>query len=60
MARPKKEGKPVSLMMEISLFNELENYCEKTYLSKTAVIEMALKQLFDEKEKNQNMIQSND
>ena len=47
MARPKKEGKAVSLMMEKSVFEQLENYCDKTYLSKTAVIEKALKELFE-------------
>ena len=51
MARPKKDGKPVSLMMEINLFKQLEDYCEKTYLSKTAVIELALMQLFKEEKK---------
>lgn len=48
MARPKKEGKAVSLLMDKSLFEQLEQYCEVTYLSKTAAIEKALKLLFEE------------
>lgn len=47
MARPKKEGKAVSLLMDKDLFEELEQYCEKTYLSKTAAIEKALRQMLD-------------
>ena len=54
MARPKKEGKAVSLLMDIDLFEQLEEYCEKTYLSKTAAIEKALKMMFEEEENSSN------
>lgn len=47
MARPKKEGKTVSLLMDKELFEELEAYCEKTYLAKTAAIEKALRQMLE-------------
>lgn len=53
MARPKKEGKAVSLLMDKILFEQLENYCEETYLSKTAAIEKALKLLFEEHEERE-------
>ena len=47
MARPKKDGKTVSLIMEKELFERLERYCDETYLTKTAAIEKALKTLLD-------------
>ena len=47
MARPKKDGKTVSLIMEKELFDRLEAYCDETYLTKTAAIEKALKMLLD-------------
>lgn len=47
MARPKKDGKPVSLIMDKNLFAQLEQYCEETYLTKTAAIEKALKEMLD-------------
>ena len=47
MARPKKQGKAVSLLMEKDLYEQLEEYCEKTYLTKTAAIEKALRQMLE-------------
>ena len=47
MARPKKEGKAVSLLMDKALYDMLENYCESSYLTKTAAIEKALDQMFE-------------
>ena len=47
MARPKKDGKPVSLIMDKDLYARLEAFCEETYLSKTAAIEKALKEFLD-------------
>jgi metal-responsive CopG/Arc/MetJ family transcriptional regulator len=52
MARPKKDGKTVSLIMEKELFDRLEAYCDETYLTKTAAIEKALKQLLDKYEEH--------
>lgn len=50
MARPKKDGKTVSLIMEKELFDRLEAYCDETYLTKTAAIEKALKNMLDERD----------
>jgi hypothetical protein len=47
MSRPKKDGKPVSLIMDKELYTQLEAYCKKTYLTKTAAIEKALKEMLD-------------
>lgn len=52
MARPKKDGKTVSLIMEKELFDRLEAYCDETYLTKTAAIEKALKMLLDRHEEH--------
>lgn len=46
MARPKRDAKPVSLLMEKTLFDTLEAYCDETFLTKTATIEKALIELF--------------
>ena len=54
MARPKKEGKTVSLLMDKDLFEQLEAYCEKTYLTKTAAIEKALRTMFDKETEDKN------
>ena len=50
MARPKKDGKAVSLIMDKDLYDRLEDYCDETYLSKTAAIEKALKEMLDKKD----------
>lgn len=47
MARAKKNGKSVSLLMDEELYNKLEKYCGYTYLTKTATIEKALRHLFE-------------
>ena len=52
MARPKKDGKTVSLIMEKDLFDRLEAYCEETYLTKTAAIEKALHMMIDKETDN--------
>ena len=52
MARPKKEGTAVSLLMDKDLFKELEQYCEETYLTKTAAIEKALRMMIDKETDN--------
>lgn len=52
MARPKKDGKTVSLIMEKDLFDKLEAYCDETYLTKTAAIEKALRQMLEKYEKD--------
>ena len=47
MARSKKDGKPVSLIMDKDLYARLEEYCDETYMTKTATIEKALKELLE-------------
>jgi metal-responsive CopG/Arc/MetJ family transcriptional regulator len=55
MARPKKDGKTVSLIMEKDLFEKLEAYCKETYLTKTAAIEKALNEMIDKYEKGKTI-----
>lgn len=47
MARSKKNGKAVSLVLDPVLFSTLEAYCTETFLTKTATIEKALLQMFE-------------
>jgi len=54
MARPKKDGKTVSLIMEKELFDRLEAYCDETYLTKTAAIEKALRMMIDKETEDKN------
>lgn len=42
MSRPKKDYCFVSIKMDSQIHSNLEQYCEKTRLTKTAVIELAL------------------
>ena len=39
MAKPKKESKPCSLRMEATLYERLDEFCQETGISKTAVLE---------------------
>ena len=54
MARPKKDGKTVSLIMEKELFDRLEAYCDETYRTKTAAIEKALRMMIDKETEDKN------
>ena len=54
MARPKKDGKTVSLIMEKTLFERLEQYCDETYLTKTAAREKALRMMIDKETEDKN------
>ena len=53
MSRPKRNARPVSLLLDTDLFDQLEEYCSKTYLTKTAAIQKALREMF-ERESNTN------
>lgn len=44
----RKNGKPVSFLLDEELFEKLENYCGCTYLTKTAAIKKALNQMFEQ------------
>lgn len=48
MARLAKPGEFINCKISIDLVKKLDEYMQKTRLSKTAVIEMALAKLFDE------------
>jgi len=39
MAKQKKESKPCSLRMEATLYEQLDEFCQETGISKTAVLE---------------------
>ena len=53
MARPKKEGKFLNILLEESVAELLEQYCEETGLSKTVAVERILKKAITEyNEKN--------
>ena len=54
MAREKKDGTKVTYIIENALLRELEDYCEKTGLTKTKVIEFALREYLKEKGGNKN------
>ncbi len=47
MARAKKEGQFLNAKISQDLFDRVVNYCEKSRLSKTAVMEMALQMYLD-------------
>lgn len=47
MARPKKDSVAISLMMRKELAEDLNKYCDKTMLSKTAAIEKAVKEMVE-------------
>lgn len=48
MARPKKNGQPVSLIMDKDLFARLEAYCEASGQTKTVAIERAVSMFIDD------------
>ena len=56
MSRLKKPGKLISCKLREQIYKELEEYCSKTFIAKTAVIEKAL----DEYLKKQNNIKEFD
>ena len=47
MARPKKDSHPVTIKMELSLYNRMNNYCERSGQPKTVAIERALAEYID-------------
>ena len=47
MSRQKKEGKKISILMAADVLKRLEEYCDKTRLSKTAAIEQALEEYYE-------------
>lgn len=47
MARPKKDGVKATYIIEKSIMEDLEKFCEETGLSKTVTVEKALKMYLD-------------
>lgn len=50
MARAKKDGKFFNCYIDKEIFEKLEQYCEKTSIPKTSVVEKALSQYLKTKE----------
>lgn len=53
MARKKKEYANVGIKMEKSVSDKLDKYCEESGMSKTAVIERAVKSYIENNDKNE-------
>lgn len=51
MPRQKKDHKAISIKLDKSLFVRLEEYCDNTYLTKTAAIEKALSEMLEKENK---------
>ncbi len=50
MARPHKESKRLSVLLELTLSERLDRVSTESGISKTALVEQALKRYLDEKE----------
>lgn len=48
MPRQKKDAQPISMKMDSTLYDQLQQYCAETGLSKTAAIERSLKRTLDD------------
>lgn len=59
MARPKtKEYKPLSVRLDATLYERLEEYSKQSGQSKTVAIERALTKFIDDYEKKMKMLES--
>lgn len=54
MARAKKAGSYVNVLLKASIYDRLVEHCEKDDRTKTSVIERALTMYFDSLEDSQN------
>ena len=52
MAKQKKDGKYLNIMLETSIYDRLERYCEELGQTKTLAVERILKEHFDERDAN--------
>lgn len=52
MPRPKKDGIKVSYVIEKTLMEEFEKFCEETGRTKTKAVEMAIREFLDSHNKN--------
>ena len=55
MSRPKKEGQYVNFYMDRSVFELLEQFSKETGLTKTVIMERAVKQYIDLIKSNKNL-----
>ena len=55
MSRPKKEGQYVNFYMDRSAFELLEQFSKETGLTKTVIMERAVKQYIDLMKSNKNL-----
>ncbi len=51
MARQKKDGKYLNIMLESSIYERLEMYCDEVGQTKTLAVERILRRFFDEYDK---------
>lgn len=51
MARPKKEGRRLSMILSEELADQLDRLSQESGIPKTAIVEKALKKYMSEKEK---------
>ena len=47
MARPKKDGKALNMKLNMVTYENLEQYCEESGLTKTRAVERILNKYFD-------------
>ncbi len=58
MARPKKENTPITLRMEQTLYERLNDYCEKSGQSRTLAVERAVKMYIDDYDEKMQKLES--
>ena len=56
MARPKKDAQVVNLNIERSVYESFIEFCDKTGLTKTVVVERALKMYIEAMKENPEML----
>ena len=56
MPRLKKDYRPFSIRMAADTYDRMNNYCEETGVSKTAVIERAINMYLDDYEAKQEQL----
>lgn len=52
MRKPMKENVAISMRIEKRILERLESFCEETCRTKTAAVEMILREYFDEYDKS--------
>lgn len=57
MARPKKDGQGINCYLERSVYNMLEEHCERTGQSKTVAIERAIVMYVNAEKEKEKLVQ---